>query len=69
MKLWLKGAMNAPATPWIARKITISVRFTAVPQAIEARMNPAVDMMNRRRAPIRSASQPVIGVATAAAMM
>ena len=66
---WLRGAMNAPATPCRARKITISSRFCAIPHSIEAITKPATDQMNSRREPIRSDSQPVIGIATAEAMM
>ena len=69
MKAWLKGAMKAPATPCKARKATISSRFWASPHSIEARMNPVTEPMNSRRAPTLSASQPVIGSATAEAMM
>ena len=41
----------------------------AMPHSIDDRMKPATDQMNRRRPPTRSASQPVIGIATALAMM
>ena len=61
--------MNAPATPWRARKITISSRFCAIPHSIEATTNPATDHTNSRREPILSESQPVIGIATAEAMI
>ena len=64
---WLSGAMNAPEAPCNARNSTISVMFCAIPHNIEATMNPAVERMNRRRDPTRSANQPVIGIATALA--
>ena len=64
---WLSGEMNAPAAPWSARKITISVMFCAMPHSIEAITKPTTEKMNRRREPILSASQPVIGMATATA--
>ncbi len=66
---WLSGAMNAPATPCSARNSTISSRFCAMPHSIEATTNPPTDQMNSRREPIRSDSQPVMGIATAEAMM
>ena len=40
-----------------------------MPHSIEAMTKPATDQMNSRREPIRSDSQPVIGIATAEAMM
>ena len=59
--------MNAPVTPCNARKITISVMFCASPHIIEAMTNPDTENRNSRREPMRSASQPVIGMATAVA--
>ena len=69
MKLWLSGGMNAPAMPWSARKTTMSSRFCAIPHIIEVAMNAATDQMNSGRAPTRSANHPVMGIATALAMM
>ena len=68
-ELWLSGAMNAPPTPWSARNSTISSRFWARPHSIEAPTNSVTEIRKRRREPILSASQPVIGIATAEAMM
>ena len=66
---WEIGSINAPATPWIARNATISARFCARPHKAEATMKPMVDIISSRRAPIRLPSQPVIGSATAEAIM
>ena len=43
--------------------------FWAMPHSIEVSTKPGTEAMNRRREPIRSASQPVIGIATAMAMI
>ena len=67
MAVWLSGEMNAPVAPCSARKITIWVRFCAVPQSIEEATKPATEKMNSRREPIRSASQPVTGMQIAVA--
>ena len=64
---WLSGAINAPVAPWSARKITISVTFCAMPHSIDDKTNPVTENRNSRREPTRSASQPVIGMATATA--
>ena len=69
MKAWLSGAMKAPVTPCKARNRTISSRFCAMPHSMDDMMKPATERMNSRRPPTRSASQPVIGKATALAMM
>ena len=59
--------MNAPATPWMARKSTISVRFWAIAQSSEAMVKAITDQTNSGLRPTRSASQPVIGIAIAEA--
>ena len=64
---WLSGAMKAPVAPCKARKITISVMFWAIPHSIDDSTKPVTEAINSRRDPIRSASQPVIGIATATA--
>ena len=45
------------------------VAAEAMPHNIEDSTNSATEMMNNRRDPTRSASQPVIGMATALAMI
>ena len=64
---WASGEMNAPEAPCKALNTTIWVTFWAIPHSIEANTKPATETMNSRRDPIRSASQPVIGMATATA--
>ncbi len=61
------GPMNAALTPCRKRKATICSSDCAAPHAIEAMMKPMTAAMNSSRRPIRSASQPVIGIATAEA--
>ena len=63
------GPMKAALIPCRKRKMTISSRFCAAPQAIEAMMKPSTAIRNSGRRPMRSASQPVIGIATAEAMI
>ena len=63
------GLMKAAAIPWRKRNATISSRFCAAPHAIEVRTKPTIAARNNCRRPIRSASQPVIGIATAEAMI
>ena len=64
---WASGTRKAPAMPWIARNSTISVRFCAIAQSIEAMVKAITDQTNSRLRPTRSASQPVIGIAIAEA--
>jgi hypothetical protein len=66
---WASGTRNAPATPWKARKATISSRFCAAAQSREAIVKAITERTNSRLRPIRSASQPVIGIAIAEATM
>ena len=51
----------------LSRNSTISSMFWAMPQSIEDATKPATEPMNSLRDPIRSASQPVIGMAIAVA--
>ncbi len=53
--------------PWRMRNATISSRLCAAPHSAEAMMKPTVAIRNRLREPIRSESQPVIGIAMAEA--
>ncbi len=53
--------------PWSTRNSTISVRLCAAPHSADATMKPATESRNRLRDPIRSESQPVIGIAIAVA--
>ena len=69
MIVWESGPINAAHIPWKTRKATISVRLVAMPHSIDARMNPATAPRTKFREPILSASQPVIGIATALAMI
>jgi hypothetical protein len=63
------GASGAPKAPCRTRKNTISSRLTAVPQSAEAMRKPLTQIMNRFLRPMRSATQPVIGVEMACATM
>src|SRR3546814_19786429 len=63
------GPMKAALIPWMKRNATISSRFWAAPHAIDAMMNPTTAPRNSARRPMRSASQPVIGIATAEAII
>ncbi len=61
------GPIKAANTPCKKRKATICSSDCAAPHAIDATMNPKIAIRNNSRRPIRSASQPVIGIATALA--
>ena len=63
------GIIDAPAMPCSRRKITISGRFCATPQSIEATVKPAIEIRNIGLRPIFSESQPDSGVMIAVAMM
>ena len=65
--VWLKGLRNAAVMPWRMRKATISSSVCAAPHMAEAMTKPTVAIRNRLREPIRSESQPVIGIAMAEA--
>ena len=64
---WASGTMNAPPTPWNARKATISTSDVAVAHSTEAKVNTTTEIRSRRLRPTRSASQPLIGSAIAEA--
>ena len=61
--------MMAPHNPWTMRNSTISSRLVAMPQSSEAPVKPITDSTNSCFCPMRSESQPVSGVAMAAATM
>jgi len=63
------GIVDAPAMPWISRKMTISGRLVATPHSIEAIVNRAIEASSTRLRPNFWASQPDSGVMIAAAMM
>jgi hypothetical protein len=63
------GTSAAPNNPWNSRYMTISVRLPASPHSSDAMVKPATEVRNSRLRPIRSAIQPVTGVAMAAATM
>ena len=67
--VWLSGFMNAAATPCITRNATIAGRLVAKPHSMDAATKPTMLTRNSLRLPSRSASQPVIGMATAEATM
>ena len=69
MTVWESGIIEAPAMPCSSRKITISGRFWATPQAIEARVKAAMEARNIGLRPIFSESQPDSGVMMAVARM
>ena len=59
------GTIIAPPTPCRTRVATSVGRSTAAAQPSEARVKMAMAIMKIRRAPNRSASQPLIGMNTA----
>jgi len=67
--VWDNGISDAPASPWISRKITISVRLVATPHSIEATVKAAIEIRNIGLRPNLSDSQPASGVMIAVAMM
>ena len=67
--VWDKGMRDAPASPWMMRKMTISGRLVASPHSIEATVKPPMDRMNIRLRPIFSEIQPDRGIMIAVAMM
>ena len=54
----LPGVSSAPPMPWSARAATSVATFGARPQSADAIANQAVPMMNTRRRPNRSPSEP-----------
>src|SRR3546814_14127796 len=67
--VWESGGIKAPQMPWSRRNATISSRLVAMPQSIDAMMKPLTATRQRFREPNRPESQPVIGVASAAATL
>ena len=61
--------MAAPNAPCRMRKMTISCRFCAAPHMAEATVKPTMETRKTCLRPNRPASQPVVGVMIAAAMM
>ena len=59
------GTIIAPPMPCSTRVATSIGRFTANAQPIEASVKIAIAVPKTRRAPNRSASQPLIGMSTA----
>ena len=59
------GVVMAPPNPCKARAASRLSRFCDAPQSAEPSMNRPSAPQNRRLAPIRSASQPLIGMKTA----
>jgi hypothetical protein len=59
------GTIIAPPMPCRPRVATSIGRFTANAQPIEASVKIAIAVPKTRRAPNRSASQPLIGMSTA----
>jgi hypothetical protein len=49
------------------RNSTICSRLCAAPHSAEAMMKPTIEIRNRLREPMRSETQPVIGIAMAEA--
>ncbi len=64
---WASGASTAPQMPCATRNSTISSRLVAMPQSSEAPVKPITANSSRLRRPMKSANQPVSGVAMAAA--
>ena len=64
---WASGTRKAPATPWKARKMTISVSEVAIAHSSDATVKARTDQMKSGLRPTRSDSQPVIGIAIAEA--
>ena len=63
------GASAAPKAPCSRRNSDHLARLKAMPQSAEATTKPTTQIMNSRLRPMWSESQPVIGVAIAAATM
>ncbi len=64
---WLSGPMKAPEIPCNDLKATICSMFCAIPHNIDVPMKLTTASRNSGREPIRSASQPVMGIVTAEA--
>ncbi len=63
------GTSDAPKMPCSSRDATICARVSDIPQNAEAMVKPVIEMASRRLTLSRSDSQPVSGVAIAAATM
>ncbi len=63
------GVIIAPPIPWRMREATSASRFRDSPHRAEPARNTTMAVMNTRRAPKRSAAQPLAGVNTARARM
>ena len=59
------GTIIAPPMPWRMREATSAASELDRPQAIEPRVKTTIAEPNTRRAPNRSAVQPLIGMNTA----
>jgi hypothetical protein len=59
------GTIIAPPAPCRTRVAVSTSRLGAAAHAAEASVNSAIASVNTRRAPNRSASQPLIGMSTA----
>ena len=59
------GTIKAPPMPCRMRAPTSSGSVVETPQAIEPRVKTTIAKLNTRRAPNRSAVQPLIGINTA----
>jgi hypothetical protein len=63
------GTRNAPVIPWSNRNSTISGRLVAAAHSKDATVKPNTAISSSFLRPMRSASQPLIGIAIAAATM
>ena len=61
------GVIMAPPNPWTARVATSTGKLRAAPQATEPRVKTARAATKTRRAPKRSANQPLTGMKMASA--
>src|ERR1700744_6143283 len=66
---WLRGPSAAPKQPWIRRNSTISFNDWAAPQAMDAIVKPATQVMRKFFLPNRADIQPTGAVMIAAAIM
>src|SRR3954454_1473219 len=61
MMAWERGCNPPPVAPWMMRKMMRKGRLGAIPQATEARVKPAIDVMRMRLRPKWFDSHPVMG--------
>ncbi len=59
------GTISAPPMPWTMRAATRVGSESAKPQPTDPKVNTTIAALNTRRAPNRSAVQPLIGMNTA----